>query len=211
AWKHHLSKKFILRGTLCRRPITHDSRIVSFSLAQLLKLDHQTSQWASAAVLCGNAENVERPPAKLRLTYEAVRHWKERRARGKTWMLRKDETIGRQAETFLALYSGKEVAFEPKHSEDYCFARAFSWTTSEEGKRRWPSLAGHESDRIEEMEKALLCASQGQHVSSKDHRVIQAVAMRSAYERKETVFDHPRVVNKSWPQFWGFLKFVLKK
>ena len=34
-------------------------------------------------------------------------------------------------------------------------ARAFGFISKEEGEEKWPSLRGHESDRIEEMEKEM--------------------------------------------------------
>jgi len=37
--------------------------------------------------------------------------------------------------------------------EDYCFARVFGYITKTKGENKWPSLKGHESNRISEMEK----------------------------------------------------------
>lgn len=91
------------------------------------------------------------------------------------------------------------MAFTPEQAEDYCFARAFDLMTSAEGEARWPSLRQHESDRIAGMEEAL-----AQHeVTSADHRVVQAVAMRKG---SEASFAHPECVTKSWPQFWKLLE-----
>ena len=73
--------------------------------------------------------------------------------------------------------------------------------TAEEGEKRWPSLRGHESDRIAEMEEAL----QQKEITSRDHRVIQAIAM---LKRDKITIKYPDSVNKSWPQFWQVLGTV---
>jgi 5-enolpyruvylshikimate-3-phosphate synthase len=70
--------------------------------------------------------------------------------------------------------------------------------TPEEGEAQWPSLRLHESDRIIEMEEALAQDT----VTSADHRVVQAVAMRKG---NAVSFSRPEAVAKSWPQFWQFL------
>ena len=67
------------------------------------------------------------------------------------------------------------------------------------GERRWSSLKGHESDRITEMEREL----QERIVITRDHRVIQAIAM---LRQSKANFVHPDCVKKSWPQFWRFLE-----
>lgn len=205
SWKLGLDKKFILQGTLKNREICDNPQIVNDSLDELLKLDNGTSQWASAAVLLGNKEKIKNPPFKLQLTYEAMKHWQEQRKKGQGWLPRYDETILRQAEMFLKLLKKEKVEFIPQQAEDYCFARAFGFIDQQEGKRRWPNLAGHESNRLEEMEKALSEAKDGK-IASKDHRVVQAAAMWQKINNKEVLVEYPEVVNKSWPQFWKFLK-----
>lgn len=205
SWKLDLNKRFIKQGTLVAREICNDQAIVTWPLEKLLMLDHGTSQWASAAVLLGNEERTGNPPYKLRLTYEAKDHWKARRAEGKIWEPRFDQTIARQAETFQALIHGEKVEFMPKQAEDYCFARAFGYTTKEEGLSRWPNLQGHESNRIEEMEKELARAEKGEDVQSHDHRVVQAIAMFGALQKRKNTFVHADAVSKSWPQFWRFI------
>ena len=192
SWKFGLDKKFILAGTLKQRKICDDPKIVGLSLEKLLELDGGTSQWASAAVLFGNKEIVENPPFKLKLTYEAVECYSP------DWEPRYDKTILKQALSFL-----KGFGFTPKQAEDYCFARVFGFITREEGERRWPSLRGHESDRILEMEKQIDNMRKGKEIDSKDHRVVQAIAM---FQESDKDITHPEVVNKSWPQFWKFLR-----
>lgn len=207
-WKLGLNKKFILRGSLLKRKICDNSKIINYSLEKLLKIDNGTSQWASASVLLGNKEKIINQPFKLKLTYEAVRHWKWQRKKNKCWEPRYDETILRQAIAFLKLIKKRKVSFVIKQSEDYCFARAFGFISKVEGESRWPSLRGHESDRIEEMEKMLKCINEKKEINSKDHRVVQAIAM---YQKKKNIdikVKYPNVVNKSWPQFWQFLNDI---
>ena len=62
SWKSNLNKEFIMTGTLPGRHITQDPAIVGLSQTALLQIDGQTSQWASAAVLTGDAERIENPP-----------------------------------------------------------------------------------------------------------------------------------------------------
>jgi len=205
SWKLGVKKVFILQGTLRNRKICNNSKIVNYSQKELLKLDNGTSQWASAAVLLGDAERLDNPPYKLRLTYKAVEHWKNQRAKGSCWKPRYDETILRQAEAFLELLKTRKISFAPRQAEDYCFARAFEIIGKEEGESRWPSLHSHESDRIEEMEKMLSYVDQGIEIDSVDHRIIQAVAMRQKFKGKNIKIKNPKYVNKSWPQFWRFL------
>jgi len=204
-WKLGLNKKFILHGSLLKRKICDNSKIINYSLEKLLKLDNRTSQWASAAVLFNNERKVKNPPHKLILTYKAISHWKSQRVKGQSWKPRYDKTILRQAEAFLKLVKKGKISFVPQQPEDYCFARAFGLISKKEGESRWPSLRGHESDRIEEMEEMLDYANKRKEINSKDHRVVQAIAM---YQKKKNIdikIKHPEVVNKSWPQFWKFL------
>ena len=206
-WKNGLNKNFLLSGTLRTRQICNDPEIVNYSLKDLLKLDNGTSQWASASVLLGNEEIVENPPEKLKLTYEAVSHWKQRRAQRLSWEPRYDETILGQAEAFIELMKYGKTEFRPKHSEDACFAIGFGLMSIGEAENKWPSLRGHESNRTEEMKNMLLYADQGKDISSKDHRVVQAIAMRQKLDKEPVIIEHPKVVNKSWPQFWKFLEY----
>jgi hypothetical protein len=205
SWKLGPHKKFIKRGTLRDRKICDDSEIINWSLKKLLTLDHDTSQWASATVLCGNNEKIENPPYKLALTYKAVEHWIQRQSAGQHWEPRYDETILRQAEVFLKIKNGEHPAFDSQQAEDYCFARVFGYITSVEGLRRWPNLVGHESNRIEEVERELNNLDDGKPIMSRDHRVVQAIAMLCNIKNKKCQFLYSDSVNKSWPQFLGFL------
>ncbi len=205
SWKLDLEKQFILSGTLKQRKIYDDPTIIFLSLKELLKLDGRTSQWASASVLLGNPELVNDPPFKLKLTYEAVDHWKTMRENGLCWEPRYDKTILIQAEIFIKLLKGETVNFTPKQAEDYCFARAFNFITKNEGEKRWPQLHNHESDRLIEMEKVMQSVEEGE-IDSKDHRVVQAIAMLAKLKGKSIKFKYLKAVSKSWPQFWDFLK-----
>ncbi|MBS3141136.1 hypothetical protein J4405_03255 [Candidatus Woesearchaeota archaeon] len=198
SWKLGLDKRFILQGTLKDRKICNNPEITNWSLEQLLELDNGTSQWASASVLLGNSQRIINPPYKLQTTYEAIEHWTKARKQGKLWEPRYDETILAQALAYLNYIKTGKIEFTPEQAEDYCFARAFG-LINKEAEKRWPSLRGHESDRINEMELAL----HQKEITSRDHRVIQAVAM---LKRNSIKIEYPECVNKSWPQFWRFLK-----
>jgi hypothetical protein len=220
SWKMGLNKKFILQGTLKYRKICNDPEIVNWSLKKLLTLDNGTSQWASASVLMGNQENpistsrngpilalpklgIQNPPYKLQVTYDAVEHWKSAREKGESWQPRFDETILAQASAYLQWLKEGKMDFKPQQAEDYCFARAFDIMTAQQGEARWPSLRGHESDRILEMEDAL----KQNEVTSKDHRVVQAVAM---LRKNKKCIKYPDCVKKTWPQFWKFMEYSRK-
>lgn len=208
SWKKELHKEFVKKGTLTDRKITDNPKIVRFHLEELLNLDHQTSQWASAAVLLGNEEYISNPPYKLQLTYEAVKHWNLQRAQGKTWIPRYDETILRQARSFLELLNTGTIEFTPLQAEDYCFARIFGLMTPEEAEKRWASLQGHESNRIKSMEITIEQIRKEEVVDSKDHRIVQAAAMYCKYKNANPKIQYPEVVEKSWPQFWYFLNNI---
>lgn len=203
SWKLGLNKIFVSEGTLKNRNIWNDSKIVSWPIKELLKLDNGTSQWASASVLMGNNEKIENPPFKLKVTYDAVQYWKDKRSKGEVWLPRYDQTIFKQAETFKKILDGEKVEFNPEQAEDYCFARIFNFISQEEGEKRWPALRGHESDRVHEMEMVIK-KIHGQ-IDSKDHRVVQAVAMYQKLHKLSNTVIYPESVNKSWPQFWVFL------
>lgn len=205
SWKFALNKEFIKHGTLKTRDICNNPKIIDYSPEELLKLDNGTSQWASAAVLCGSKEKVANPPHKLNRTYKAVKYWDIFKKSGSSWQPIHDATILSQVTSFIFILNGKESAFKPKHSEDYCFARAFDFITAEKGEKLWPSLKGHESNRIVEMEKALDEDKDGKDITSKDHRVIQAIVMKAKVENKDVRVKYPRSVNKSWPEFWEFM------
>lgn len=203
-WKQNINRRMVKRRTLQNRNLCDDSDIVNWPLRDLLKLDNGTSQWASAAILMGNMERIENAPYKLKVTYDAKEHWEERRKKKKSWMAKCDETIGKQALAYVGWIGTGKLIFSPIQPEDYCFARAFDLISAEEGERRWSSLRGHETNRIDEMEKAIELAKKGV-IKSKDHRVIQSLVMR---HRSKLEVVHKDAVNKSWPKFWNFIEEV---
>src|ERR1035437_4760949 len=211
SWKFKLNKTFIKRGSLKDRKITDNHNIVNFNQTKLLKLDNETTQWATAAVICGDKEKLTNPPLKLKESYDAVEHWEIRRKRGLCWEPKYDKTIERQVKAFLDLLNNKETNYTPLCSDDYCFARVFNFINKESGAKLWPSLIGHETNRIEEMEGTMMKADEIGYVNSKDHRVVQALAMWGVVNNKKLIFKNPNSVNKSWPRFWDFLVLAKRK
>ncbi len=210
SWKFDLHKKFAKEGSLLERVIENDPQIINLSQKELLKLDSGTTQWATAAVICGDMERWSDVPSKLVETYNAVEEWQQCKISGAEWNVRHDKTIIRQVDFFISTLGGHTVTFLPLCSDDYCFARAFGFITSEKGLEMWPSLVGHETNRIEEMEKSLTQASLEGSVDSLDHRVIQSIAMWGRVNNKKIIFKYKDKVAKSWPYFWEFLDEVEK-
>ncbi len=210
SWKNNIDREIKVSDTLIKRikrgAISNDPKIVNYAPKDLLKLDSQTSQWATMSYLLGNRIKVENAPFKLKLTYEAVDHWENARTMGVLWEARKDQTILNQAKAFLGYLKTGKVDFAHEQAEDYCFGRAFEVLTEDQAKRLYPSLEGHETSRFEEMERAIKQADQDQRVSSPDHRVVQAIAMKY-FDRgiQKESFAYPNCVNKSWPLFWEFM------
>jgi len=208
SWNLNLKKSFIIAGTLKDRQVTQDPMIINLSQKELLELDGKTSQWASAKAIIGDGERLVNPPHLLDMTYEAIRHWHNRTSQNLDWEPNIDRTIKHQAEAFLGLLETGKTSFTPKQAEDYCFARALDLITKEEGEERWPALKNHESDRIESMEEELNNVKEGRPIISKDHRVVQAIAIWAKVNKKDVHFEHPESVNKTWPLFWSFLNSV---
>lgn len=211
SWKLNLNKRFATEGTLRERKIGQDHSIVNLTQRELLALPGEpTSQWASASALLGNDERYIDAPFKLRVTYEAVDHWRSRRSEGRPWEPREDSTISAQTQTFIKLLRGEQADFVPIQAEDYCFARIFGYITQDEGSRRWPTLAGHESNRLDEMENMIEAVQVGQEVVSKDHRIVQSVVMWGLVNKTAIKVRYPNVVRKSWPEFWQFIDMTTK-
>ena len=207
-WMRGSDREIIREGSLATRPMADDPEIINMSLEELLQLDNQTSQWASAAVLAGNIHGtIDNMPYHLKMTFEALDHWGDRRVHGLCWEPRIDQTILRQATAFINRKWNK-VDFTPIQPEDYCFARAFNIVTAEEGAERWPSLQGHESNRIIKMESAMLRAKRNAQISVNDHRVVQAIVMSQIANNREYDIKYKDCVAKSWPLFWKFIESV---
>ena len=207
-WRMNMKRVVVKESTLLTRPITDDPSIVDWSQQRLLKLDNGTSQWASAAVLLGDKARLAKPPFKLQVTYDAVKHWNEARDYGRAWEPRVDQTISRQADAFVCFLNKQKYDFVPEQAEDFCFAYFFGFIKPTEGEKKWPSLRGHESDRIVESVESLERARAGEVILSKDHRVVQGLAMWGVLFKRRVTFKHPEAVAKSWPRFWEFLTTV---
>lgn len=207
AWKTNVKKNFILARTLLNRTVTDDPSIVNMSIKKLLTLDGGTSQWASAAYLCGERRDIpELPPFKLSETIRVQKIWKECREKKQPWPLVPDATIFGQMNASIQLAYIDGASWKPLQSEDYCFARAFDLVTPEEGKARWPSLENHETNRILEMERAILKFNSMGIIDSNDHRVVQSLVLRATHDKKDWLCTNTDCVSKSWPQFFDFVK-----
>jgi len=209
SWKFNLGKKFIKERTLKEREICDNPKIVNWPIRDLLELDNNTPQWASASILTGSNEDIPEDFF-LNLSKEAITHYNKTKEDDSFCEVRYDETLLLQAEAFLNLLINNNIDFEPKHQDDYCFARAFNLINKEEGEKRWPELKGHESNRLEEMELMIKRLGNNEEINSKDHRVVQAIAMLALLNNKEINFTFPNGVSKSWPQFWEFLDYARK-
>lgn len=196
-----LNKTFVRHGTLEKRKLGDEPENFTKPLHELAALP--TSQLASAYVLVkyamtGEIEVVPHDKPRLQDTYDAILHWKKARSQGEVWQPIYDDIILTQASAYLQWLKEGRMDFVPWHAEDYCFARAFGIMSAQDGEK-WPNLKDHESDRVPEMEQQL----QQIEVTSKDHRVVQAIAMlRKSKDR----IKYPLSVNKSWPQFWRFFE-----
>ncbi len=208
SWKLGIKKTFITHGTLTGRvkDMPNDPGIVNLSQKELQNLPDKTTQWASAAVLMGDPERLPDADVKLQLSYKAVEHWNRQRQQGKTWETKYDATIQNQAKAFLEMLKGHKPDFIPEQAEDYCFARVFGYMNMEEGEKLWEKLHHHESDRLAEMEKIIPRIEAGEEIEPADHRVIQAAVMWGFVNNKEVKTKYPQAVNKSWPQFWEFIR-----
>jgi len=209
-WKNKIYREIKISDTLINRvkrgAICDSQEIVNWTPEELLKLDNQTSQWATMNYLLGDRRKVENPPFKLKVTYDAVEHWEQQRKIGKSWEAREDPTIMNQALAFINYLKMGKINFSPEQAEDYCFARAFDVISQERGRKLYPSLEGHETPRFDEMEKSLNEVESEKIISSEDHRVVQAIAMRYFLEGfGKRNFAKPNSVNKTWPRFWDFI------
>jgi len=214
SWTRGEDRKFIKQGTLLKREICDNPDIINWPLEKLLTLDGGTTQWVTAARLCGrqyeplDMGSIGFGRVKLDLTESAIWEWEHKREDKMCWDIRYDITLRMQVENYLNMLAGIHDAFTefiPQQAEDYCFARAFGYMSPEEGAKRWPQLRNHESDRINAMEAALIAARNRETIVSDDHRVVQAMAMWGKVNHVEVKFSNPNAVKKSWPQFWKFL------
>jgi len=187
AWARGEEREFVKKGTLIERD-----------------LYKPTSQWQSAAYLCGAIDKQPTDHPKIQLTYDAVDHWNE--TKETAWTPRYDNTILQQAITFLDRHFNCPATFSPESSEDYCFARTFGYIFRPDAEKQWPELADHESNRFVEMDKAIKQVRSEQTITSPDHRVVQAAVMHQVLTGYPINVTNKDAVNKSWPQFWSFIE-----
>ncbi|MDO8559324.1 MAG: hypothetical protein Q7R84_03245 [bacterium] len=211
-WATQNGRKLIKRGSLLKRKIADDPGIVYLSPEELGNLDGGTSQWQSASYLFysrfGLERKIKNPPEMLQLTYEAVEHYRNQMAMGRPWELRRDETILKQAVAIVEMLRQEKTSFKPKHSEDFCLARALGLITTEDGKKFFPSEAEHETNRFLEMERVIADVESGREIKSIDHRPIYSGAVMQMMQGRKIRVKYPGKVGKSWPQFWRFVDFI---
>ncbi len=173
--------------------------LTKLSLKELLDLG--TSQYASAALLMGR-QPIKNLHPKCKLTIKARKVYFKNNGK---WVPKYDEVIIGQLKNFL--YGTK---IKNPIAEDYCYLRAFNLMTFEEGKRRWPELVKHESNRLRIMER--ICKDFDKYINApKDHRVIIAVALRQLSLGLPIRVSNKKDVAKSWPQFWKWINEYIKK
>jgi hypothetical protein len=216
-WKMGIDREIITHGTLIKRVAEMEAtqKIIHWSLKKLLTLEKGTSQWATAAILLNKRDILPEISFYLQKTYDAINHWTECRQAGKVWEGRTDPTITVQCQQYFNLLENGKIEIKPTRLGDcdlYCFFKAFGLITTAHGKRIWPQLQKHESNRIEGMESTLSQLHSEQTIYSNDHRVVQAEAMllqfiepRLSIECIRARFSNPDCVTKKWPLFWEFM------
>ena len=127
SYKHDLGLELIPEGTLVERVegFCDDPDMVNWSLEGLLNTKDKTTQWASAAILCGSTERIENPPHKVRVSVDSVEHWYSRRRQRQYWKEQYDLTLLAQAIAYKNKLKGESVSYIAHQAEGYRFARAF--------------------------------------------------------------------------------------
>jgi hypothetical protein len=219
-WKMGIDREIITHGTLTKRVEEMEATkdIIRWPLKRLLTLENGTSQWATAAILLNNRDVLRENSFYLQKTYDAMKHWSEQRTNSLCWEGRMDPTITTQCQLYFSIMINGDCNLKPKRLGDcdlYCFLRAFDRITTRHGKKIWPQLQNHESNRIETMENALREVFTEETIHSDDHRVVQATAMllqaqepRLDVESIKNRFSNPNCVAKKWPNFWEFMAEV---
>lgn len=218
-WSRREDRVFVQRDTALKRSFTDDPHIFHLAYNQLLQLDGGTSQYASAAFLLRPYQPLMYPEDgalqrdlttnelhyKFKVAIDAKLHWLLARSSGKSWQSRQDPTIIAQATAIERWahngYRGP-LNFKPEQAEDTLLAMAFGILTPDLVARLYPQVANHESNRLIALEEALAEYLCGQKISTGDHRVVTALALR--YGLSEQAFTNPRSVEKAWPLFWRF-------
>jgi len=202
--KYGWGLRLVKSGTLTDRPDDFQPHLVDAPLSELLRLNKGSSQLASAAVLCGSDEPMPaNAPYHLQMSYEAREYWQTHLSNS-TWEVRRDNTYRRQAIAWIGWLASGQFEFEPIQPEDYPISRVFNVMDLRDAHRRgWESLAGHESNRFDDLEKAITQVSQCEAVDLRDHRPLIALDWRHGeYVR----ILHRDAIGKSWQldQFTAF-------
>jgi hypothetical protein len=225
-WINKIPHDPIVSGTLIERSkneMTNNPEIASWTMDELRKLDHNTTQWATMKYLLSSPEEREKSTPviykgnrltrdgdfKLRVTYDSVDHWESQRSQGKNWETRKDPTFIGQLSAFAKALETGEVEYTGEQAEDYCFERAFNLIDESEGRLVYPTVEGHETDRFKEMERVISLVDKGKPIDSKDHRVVQSIVMREIFFRGDYKVIYQDAPNKTWPGFWNAINTVL--
>jgi hypothetical protein len=205
-WKNKEDRLFRIGNLLHKRNPSQDAAIVGMNQRRLMNLEGGHSVWASAAAINGDKERMWNPPVDLELTYRAISSWRPET----DYSLFFDQTIIRHVEVIDSCFR-KKIGWKPGYPEDYCLARVLGVMDMQSGKSRWPELAGVNNNRIMELEKQIGYAQKGEQITSNDHRIVQALAVKAILDNKEIRVKDPECVAKSWPKFWEFLYAVGEK
>lgn len=217
-WKNKIAREILTRGTLTQRikEMEATEKVATWPLAKLLTLEGGTSQFASAAILLGNEEILPENPFYLQKTYNVRSYWLEQKQLGHFWIPQPDPTITVQIQEYINFLKTGKINIIPDRLGDcdlYCFLHSFGKITTEEGKKIWPQLCKHESNRFCEMELRREECLFGRIIHTRDHRVVSAYALlmqsmnlNLSVDAIRVSFIEPDCVNKAWPQFWNFVK-----
>lgn len=199
-------RTFVKSGTLKTRSVYENPDMITMPFSALLTLDGGTSQYASARLIWDRDAVVPfgllHSKYKLQITADAITHWYKQREAGYCWEPKKDETIAAQMAAYLGALATGEMDFYPIQAEDFCFAYAYGKMSVKAAQVRWGQLANHESNRFQSMPEAIKQATNGEIITSNDHRVVQAIALR--FGLPSSRFSNPGCVTKSFPLFWKF-------
>ena len=177
-----------------------DIKIKREGLEKMLSFDQERNGWAVAYILANEIKtnSVEYPL--LEPSFRAVRHLQERKDLGvRSWRIRYDDSVLRQAENFVSLTDSGKINFHVKSSNDYPFARVFDIGNPADLRKKYTIYQ-------EETDKAMAEYEGNVPVTSTNERVVQAIAMGASFFGRKVEFKHPDCAGESWPQFWRFLE-----
>lgn len=184
-------------GSLKDRPDEFTPDMVQWSLKDLGTVNKDSSQLASASVMCGNVEPIPDNAAyHLKLAHEAREHWQNYPS-DKPWDIKLDRTIRRHSVAYVGWLATGIFNLEMIQPEDYAIGRVFQVATPQDAiNLGWSSLEGHESSRLVSVDEAIAQATAGEEVTLIDHRPLQALRMRYGYGVR---FANIQAISKSWP------------